>query len=158
MWETNNLLNESDVEQKFIFPLFTEAQPMGLGLPQEVIQTKANIRRLAIGKGAEQKLYFPDYLVVNYGFPILVAEAKHPSESIAEGYRQARLYAAELNALYPHGVMPARFVLASNGVELWFGHSDHVEPSVKEQCNLLGPYSPAISKLMEMMSWEKLSK
>lgn len=157
MWVTSDLLNESDVEQKFLYPLFTQAHPAGLGFPPEVIQTKANVRRLSIGKGGEQKLYFPDYLVVNHGFPILIAEAKHPKESIEEGYRQARMYATELNALYPTGVSPSRFVVASNGVELWFGHADHVEPMVKANCESLGLYSPEISQLQELMSWPKLS-
>ena len=54
MWDTANLLNESDVEQKFLYPLLTGKSPAGLGYPPEVVQTKANVRRLPIGKGAEQ--------------------------------------------------------------------------------------------------------
>src|SRR5665811_211145 len=110
MWTINGLDNESDVEQKFIYQFLTEPKPLGLGLPAESIQTKANIRRFNIDKGVAQKLYFPDYLVVTMGFPLVVIEAKHPTESVEEGYRQARLYAHELNALYPHGFSPAQFV------------------------------------------------
>jgi hypothetical protein len=157
MWDTSNLLNESDVEQKFLYPLLTQARPNGLSLPSEVVQTKVNIRRLPIGKGVEQKLYFPDYLIVNHGLPLIVVEAKHPNESIEEGYRQARMYAAQLNALFAHGVSPVKFVIASNGVELWFGYSDHVEPIRKDACAGLGLYSPAISELQDLMGWDKIS-
>ena len=122
MWTTTGLLNESDVEQKFLFPLLVEARPLGLGLPSAAIQTKANIRRFEIGKGSDQKLYFPDYLVLGLGFPLLIVEAKSPTESVEEGFRQARLYATELNALYPHGIAPAASVVASNGIDLWFGN------------------------------------
>lgn len=158
MWTTEGLVNESDVEQKLLYPLMVEVAPLGLGLPPAVIQTKVNIRRFPIGKGADQKLYFPDYLLVMLGFPIAVIEAKHPNESVEEGYRQARLYAAELNALYPHGISPAQYVVASNGIELWYGHWDHAEPIGKAACNEMGSYSPHLAKLVEILSWPKVQQ
>ena len=158
MWTVNGLENESDVEQKLIFPLLVEPQPLGLGLPPATILTKSNIRRFPIGKGSDQKLYFPDYLVVTLGFPIIVIEAKHPNEPVEEGYRQARLYANELNGLYPHKIAPANFVIASNGIELWYGYTDHAEPLGKVICNDFGVYSPHLAKLVEFFSWNKLQQ
>lgn len=158
MWVTTGLHNESDVEQKFIYPLLVAPSPAGLGLPPAVIQTKANIRRLSIGKGAEQKLYFPDYLVVTSGLPVAVVEAKHPSENLEDGYREARLYATEINALFPHEANPARYVIASNGVELWFGFYDQAEPIEKATCANLGVYSPAVARLVEEIGWGSLSE
>jgi hypothetical protein len=93
MWQIDSLANESDVEQKFLYGLLTEAHPLGLGLPGSLIQTKANLRRFEIGKGVESKCYYPDYVVVMFGLPLIVIEAKAPKESVEEGYRQARLYA-----------------------------------------------------------------
>jgi hypothetical protein len=158
MWSIEGLHNESDVEQKFIYPLLVEPQPMGLGLPSAVVQTKANIRRFLIGKGADQKLYFPDYLIVTMGYPLLVLEAKHPMESVEEGYRQARLYAYELNALYPHGISPTQFVVASNGIEIWYGHVDQAEPVGKAECKSLGPYSSHIACLIDLLSWDRINE
>ncbi|SEO93866.1 Type I restriction enzyme R protein N terminus (HSDR_N) [Luteibacter sp. UNC138MFCol5.1] len=158
MWVTTGLSNESDVEQKFIYPLLVTPSPAGMGLPPSVIQTKANIRRLSIGKGAEKKLYYPDYLIVTSGIPVVVVEAKHPSEDLADGYREARLYASELNALYPHDENPTRYVVASNGVELWFGFTDSTEPLEKSVCAELGVYSPAIARLTEELGWHNISK
>lgn len=157
MWTIDGLKNESDVEQKFFFQFLIEPPPLGLGIPASAIQTKANIRRFAIGKGVDQKLYFPDYLIVTMGYPLVVLEAKHPTESVEEGYRQARLYAFELNALYQHGVSPAQFVIASNGIEFWYGYVDQAEPLGKAECKDLGPYSSHIAQLIDLLSWERIS-
>ncbi|MCF5708814.1 S1 RNA-binding domain-containing protein [Pseudomonas syringae] len=156
MWSVNGLVNESDVEQKFIFPFLVEPVPLGLGLPDAVIQTKVNIRRFEIDKGSASKLYFPDYVIVTMGFPVVVIEAKHPSESVAEGFRQARLYAVELNALFVSGLNPVNMVIATNGVELWYGNVDASEPTGKVSCDDLGPYSPHVARLIELISWPKL--
>lgn len=156
MWQVEGLSNESDVEQKFLYPFFADQPPLGLGIPPAVIQSKANIRRFSIGKGAEQKLYFPDYLFVMLGFPIVVVEAKSPTESVAEGYRQASLYAHELNGLFPHGVNPTKFIIASNGVELWYGHADQSEPLRKAEVATLGVYSSEIADLQNLISWKRL--
>ncbi|MBJ9686515.1 S1 RNA-binding domain-containing protein [Burkholderia vietnamiensis] len=157
MWQIEGLANESDVEQKFLYRFLTETEPVGLGLPDAVIQTKVNLRRFAIGKGIEQKLYYPDYIVVMFGLPLVVVEAKAPNESVAEGYRQARLYAHELNGLFPPDFNPTRFIVASNGIELWYGHADHNEPLAKATVATLGTYSPDVATLQELMSWKKLS-
>ena len=107
-------------------------------------------------KGAAKKLYYPDYLVVTLGYPLLVVEAKSPEESVEEGYREARLYAAELNALFQHGVAPAKFVVACNGVELWYGFADQAQPLGKAMCESLGPYSADVASLIQNASWEAL--
>jgi hypothetical protein len=73
-----DLVTESDVEQKFLYPALTQDAPFGLGISAAHIQTKHNIRRFSIGKGASKKSYFPDYLVVIGGLPLLVVEAKAP--------------------------------------------------------------------------------
>lgn len=157
MWQIDGLENESDVEQKFLYGFLTEAQPLGLGLPGSVIQTKANLRRFAIGKGTETKLYYPDYVIVMFGLPLVVIEAKAPTESVEEGYRQARLYAHELNALFVTGLNPAKFIVASNGKELWYGYADQAEPLSKASVDKLGAYSPDIAALQDLISWKKLS-
>src|SRR5512138_1139057 len=158
MWTTEHLQNESDVEQKFLFPFLTESKPLGLGLPAAIVLTKVNVRRLLIGKGTDQKLYYPDYLVVTLGLPLMVIEAKHPNESVEEGFRQARLYATELNALFNHGITPTRFVIATNGIELWYGYADQSEPVGKTSCSSLGVYSPAIAEMLDLMSWDPLQR
>jgi hypothetical protein len=158
MWQIDSLANESDVEQKFLYGLLTEAHPLGLGLPGSLIQTKANLRRFEIGKGVESKCYYPDYVVVMFGLPLIVIEAKAPKESVEEGYRQARLYAHELNALFASGLNPAKFIVASNGVELWYGYADQANPISRVVVTTLGAYSSDIADLQDLISWKRISE
>jgi type I site-specific restriction endonuclease len=75
--ETNpaHLRNESDVEQKLIYPLF--ANPAFLDYKHEWIHTKQFIPTANIGKGAKRRTgYTPDYVININGFPIAVCEAK----------------------------------------------------------------------------------
>ena len=158
MWTATDLRNESDVEQKFLYPFVTEPKPLGLGLPASVVLTKMNVRRILIGKGTDQKLYYPDYIVAILGFPVLVIEAKHPEESVDEGFRQARLYATELNALFDHEIAPTKFVIACNGAELWYGYSNQANPIGTASCSSLGSYSEEIAEMVDLMSWEPLQR
>src|SRR5437773_158925 len=97
------LHTEADVEQKLLWPLLTTGVPNGAGFLSADILTKLSIRRLEIGKGNSKKLYYPDYMVVLAGLPVLVVEAKSPLESVSQGLAEARLYGNELNALFPAG-------------------------------------------------------
>jgi hypothetical protein len=125
------LATESDVEQKFIFGLLTKLSPEGLGYYPDDVQTKRDIRQIAIGKGRSQKLYYPDYAIVIDGLPALIIEAKKPEDSdLDEAFREARLYANEINALYRTKVNPCERVIATNGVRLIAGFSDKQEPEL----------------------------
>lgn len=88
MWYQTNTNNESDVEQKIIYPLLTDTYPSGFGIEESFIKTKTNIKRLQIGKGNESKLYFPDYAIVINGYPVCVIEAKAPKVELSEAYRR----------------------------------------------------------------------
>lgn len=123
------LITESDVEQKLLWPLLTTDVPNGMGLVSADILTKTSIRRLEIGKGSSKKLYFPDYMVVIAGMPILVIEAKAPGEPVEQGLAEARLYGAELNALFPPGINPCMRVIACNGSDI---HSTPVDAAVPD--------------------------
>lgn len=91
--ELENIITESDVEQKFIYPFLKAETPIGLGLKDSEILTKHILRKKLIDKGQKQKYYFPDYLVAIRGIPTLILEAKAPNELLANGYSEARLYA-----------------------------------------------------------------
>ena len=129
--KTTELLTESDVEQKLIWPLLTMPYPEGLGYSSADIFTKTSTRRLKIGKGGSAKLYFPDYLVILGGLPTLVVEAKTVGEPLDEALAEARLYGVEVNALFAHGVNPCMRVVACNGEALWTAPIDSAEPDLK---------------------------
>lgn len=126
--DSSALLNESDVEQKFLYPLLIAEMPSGLAYDPADIHTKTNLRKFSIGKGATQKSYFPDYIISRGGFPLLIIEAKSPGADIEEAYREARLYASELNAQFPPGLQPASKVIVTDGRVLAAGAADHVDP------------------------------
>lgn len=124
-----SLQNESDVEQKFIYSFLTAERGLGYSIAE--VSTKARIRKLTIDKGQNLKAgYFPDYIVSIDGVPLLVVEAKGPATNLEEAYREARMYANEINALFPTGVNPVSFVLATNGHDLWVGRADCAAPTV----------------------------
>ncbi|WP_175830205.1 type I restriction enzyme HsdR N-terminal domain-containing protein [Burkholderia cepacia] len=152
----SELLTESDVEQKLLFPIITESLPYGLGIPRSHVLTKFSIRRLEIGKGREGKLYFPDYIVMSDGLPVLVIEAKVPGESVEEGFREARLYAHEINAKFQAGFNPVTHVICSNGKELLYGTPDSND-GVLLLLDELNVGSQKYAKLQEEINWTKLS-
>lgn len=107
---------ESDVEQKFAWPLLTSLPPNGLGYPEAEVFTKPNIREFQIGKGTRSKRYYPDYVVTALGLPVVLLEAKRPGEDLVAAAGECRLYAAELNACYPAEVNPCKFCIVTDGL------------------------------------------
>jgi len=117
------LVTESDVEQKFVFPLLTAAE--WLGIPESAIHTKHYLPPATIDKGAGRRVgYFPDYSVWLDAVPVLIVEAKSPNESFEEGFREAQHYAHEFNKTYRTGINPVAFVLSTNGRTVRFGNWD----------------------------------
>src|SRR5260370_9619764 len=144
------LQTESDVEQKLIWPLLVSPEPLGLGYSSADILTKQSIRRLEIGKGTERKLYFPDYLIVIAGLPVLVIEAKAAGEPVSEALREARLYANEINAFFPHGINPCIRVIACNGETLQTSPIDSADPDMSLTLAELSPASISFANFSSM--------
>jgi hypothetical protein len=125
------LFNESDVEQKLLWQLLTNPVQEGCGYCAAEIYTKANIKTFEIEKGTAKKVYRPDYIILLAGLPVMVVEVKRPDEDLNEAIREARLYAAELNSLYPSGVNPCVRLVASNGKKLITCPADSVTIDVE---------------------------
>jgi Cdc6-like AAA superfamily ATPase len=144
-----DLKNESDVEQKLLWPLLTTPAPSGLGLLPSDILTKTSIRRLEIDKGASRRLYYPDYLVVLAGLPVLVIEAKAPGVGNESALAEARLYGNEINALFPTGTNPCTRVIACNGNQLASSPLDTTEPDVFLQFSELSAATVGFAALVD---------
>ncbi|AWX14725.1 RNA-binding protein [Mergibacter septicus] len=125
--DVQHIENESDVEQKFIMPMLLKEHPYGLSIPAKNIKTKQSIPSSRIGKGSDKKYYVPDYIVTSKAYPVLVIEAKSPKEELNEGWREARLYAHELNSKYGE-INPVKYVMATNGKIIWYGTPDNSNP------------------------------
>lgn len=156
--DLKELISESDVEQKLIYPLLTSSPPHGLGFKQANVITKANIKKYKIDKGTSSKIYFPDYLIVLSGFPLIVIEAKAPGEDLNDAYREARLYASELNSSFSPGINPVKFVIACNGNNLVAGYADHDQPKYTLKIDELNPFNETMSNLQDEISSSKLDE
>ncbi|WP_109398937.1 type I restriction enzyme HsdR N-terminal domain-containing protein [Proteus sp. TJ1640] len=124
------IVTESDVEQHIVSELLKKAPPDGLGLDKEEILTKHNIRGMFIKKRNNKRNYYPDYLIVINGLPIVVIEVKRPNEDLEEAFSEARLYATEVNALYASKVNPLRKILVTDGIKWKTGFWDNDEPVI----------------------------
>ncbi|WP_197709130.1 type I restriction endonuclease, partial [Ectopseudomonas oleovorans] len=151
------LKNESDVEQKLMYPLLTAELPYGLGFAGASVLTKHNIRALSINKGRSTKSYFPDYLITQQDYPLIVVEAKTPGEDLVEAYREARLYSQEINALFPAGINPCVKVIATDGMIFLAGNSDELEPCIELKLEDLIPASELFAKFVEGFSVKAVS-
>ena len=156
--EKKDLLNESDVEQKLIIHMLTSKPPLGLGYSPSDYRTKPDIRQITIGKGASKKLYFPDYIIVIKGLPLLIIEAKGPGEDLVEAIREARLYAAEINAKFKKGINPCHKIIVSDGLKTmaYAWDSDNLEHDIDfEQ---VYAESPEYSEFIKFVGKKRLSE
>ncbi len=124
----SDLNTESDVEQKFIYKFLTYTNPTGLDFNDSDIHTKETIKAYPINKGISSKNYVPDYLIVMDGIPIMVVEAKAPNENLEDGFAEARLYANEINAQFPHKKNICQKIICSNGNMTLYGYCDNNIP------------------------------
>lgn len=116
--------SESDVEQKIIYPLLTNSYPNGLEFSANQISTKLFLKKLNIDKGNKSQNYYPDYIVIIDSVPSLIVEAKRVGEDLVEAYREARLYASEINSLHDEGMNPCKYIIACDGKKLLAGYWD----------------------------------
>lgn len=141
------VINESDVEQKIIYPLLTE--PGLLGIADEAVKPKSYLAPTQLDKEAGRTSgYFPDYSVWLQGLPVLIVEAKDPSVPSQKGFREACLYARHLNSRYTTGLNPCRFIIATNGVNLLAGYWDQETPELDVAVADLNPGTEATEKLI----------
>ncbi|SDR79311.1 S1 RNA-binding domain-containing protein [Winogradskyella sediminis] len=147
---------ESDVEQKFLYKLLTSDKPYGLNYDDTNILTKPDIRKIKIDKGTTSKYYFPDYVLINHGLPSLIVEAKNPNEDLVEAYREARLYANEINSSFPNKINPCIYIIASNGKQLIAGHWDTETPLFNLKQENYNISDEAFSVLINDFSNEKI--
>lgn len=134
--ESLDIKNESDVEQKLIYPLLIEEEPFGLGYKATDIRTKANLRKIKIEKGSKSKLYFPDYAIIINGLPLVIIEAKTPGEDLHEALREARNYAMEINTSFTNKLNPCHKVIVSDGRKIitgsWDSEQDLIELNIED--------------------------
>lgn len=142
-------ITESDVEQKFLYPLTFEL----LHFNPEEIKTKEYLAPTEIDKGAGKKLgYYPDYAIYLLGIPVLIIEAKDPSTSTETGTREASLYAHEINKRFPADINPIQFILSSNGRTIQYCKWDSEQDIKSIDLDELMPGSISLQELIFTLS------
>lgn len=147
-----DLKTESDVEQKFIVPLLLSLPPLGLNYNPSDFRTKPDIREVKIDKGNNIKLYYPDYVIINSGLPLVVIEAKKPGEDLKEAYREARLYCIEINSQFPHGINPCQKIMVTNGETSLVGYHDSDTPAVSLNITEIDSVNPNFFDFTKFLS------
>ena len=149
--ELADLLNESDVEQKLIYPMLINSNPLGLGYKPSDIRTKSTLKQYKIGK-SRQKYYYPDYLITLRGIPLMVIEAKEPDADLEDAFHEARLYAAEVNANFSTKENYCSIIMVCNGTEIWCGYNDQGKPEFTINYEELHTESVKYHELLEFCS------
>jgi hypothetical protein len=151
------LNNESDVEQKFVWEMLTRPSPAGLGISPALIRTKPNLRDLDIYKRQNSKRYYPDYIVIVRGVPVMIVEAKPPHETLQAASEECRLYAGELNALYPANIDPCRFCLSTNGLQTELRAHNSVDLIASFPLASANPADPQYAAVLAKVSYHALA-
>lgn len=139
--------NEADVELKILVPLMQGANY--LAIPNQAIKAKNYLEPTPFNrKAGKTSGGFPDFSVWFRSFPCLIVEAKPPEVAVETGYHEALMYAAYLNANYPTGINPARFVLATNGIDIQAGNWD-CQPIVNGKVSDLRPQTALMVQLQK---------
>lgn len=103
-----------------------------------ILKLKNYVPSFNIGKGSKfQSGYFPDFTVFVNTLPVVVVEAKSPDKPIELAIEEAKLYALELNKKYKSGVNPAKYIIASNGVQFAFGIWDNDSDIIMDINNVI---------------------
>ena len=126
--DIENIHNESDVEQKFLYKFLSSDFPIGLNFSEAEIDTKKSIKAYTINKGKSQKTYIPDYIISVSGIPLVIVEAKAPDVQLDEAFAEAQLYAGQINNQFAHKINPCKHIIVSNSIETWFGYYDSDTP------------------------------
>src|SRR5438045_3125630 len=144
-----DLSNESDVEQKFIYPLLTHQS--FLAIPSRAILTKKSLGTMSfVDKSALPRGYIPDYVIFFSGFPVCVIEAKSPDVSAEQAISEARLYSQLLNENFPAGKNPVLLAVGCNGRDLLVSHWDSNVPE-RLSCAELQLGSASLGRLRELI-------
>ena len=147
---------EGDVETKIITPILNQI----FCINNEYISSKPYMKystpSFDIDKGAKKKSgYIPDFIVYVNGLPLLVIEAKSPTQNVDEAMQEASLYALELNKKYESGINPVKYVVGCNGIDFLFSEWDS-ESYRTIKVNDISPVNKDIISLNELIGIDAL--
>lgn len=147
---------EGEVETQIVLPLLTRSDL--LGIPLGALKSKTGISARDIGKGSKRKIgYIPDFFVYMKSVPLLLIEAKSPSNDVYTAFSEARLYALEINRSFPPNLNPCSRILATNGSYLLAGTWD-AEPLITCPVSVIHPGSAQLDALKTLLGIDVLQR
>jgi len=151
--DSNDLSNESNVEQFFIIRLLKN-----LGFGDKDIKTKESIDELVIGgKGRKKEKYKPDYVLFVGEKPIVVIDAKSPQDNIDDYVYQGAGYSLTLNQKYK-GENPVKYFILTNGLIFNLYNWDEEEPLLSLDFEDFTSDSPKFLELKNLLFKNALVK
>ncbi|MEA2832731.1 MAG: type restriction enzyme protein [Methylobacteriaceae bacterium] len=114
------------------------------------IRLKASLKELKVGKGAKSALYKPDYVIFLDGVPVLVLDAKSPSEEISGFEYQCASYCLELNKAYEFN--PVQHFVLSNGLKTSLHKWDKATPLLELTFSEVEDANPTFKQLRSSLS------
>lgn len=121
----SDLNNEADVEA-----LFVERLLKALNYPDNAILRKRSLSSIKVGKGSSKENFKPDYVLLDGADqPIIVLDAKSPSEKCKDYLYQVSGYALHLNQQSKES-NPVRYVILTNALHFYVFPWDSATPSL----------------------------
>ncbi len=122
-----NLKDERDVELNFLVKLLDD-----LGFTEDYRESqktlKAKGKEVNIGKAKKKRPYIPDFIGYSdkkQERPVLLVDAKHPTEDPEDGVADAQLYASVIRRSLTKP-KPEQYCIGSNGLKTIVKHYDSV--------------------------------
>lgn len=147
------ILNESDVEQKFLYPFIVH----NLKFTTELIETKKSIPVLTVGKGKNKRSHQPDYILSIKDQNVITAEAKHPEKNLDNVAHEPLEYAAALNRRVI-GENPVKYCLLSNAKETRIYKWDENLPLKTMKFDDFLSHTEILNEIYKIVGYENILK
>lgn len=145
---STDLKNEADVEALFVERLLNY-----FSFPDDRVKRKRSLDEMVIGQGSKKEKYKPDYVLFDSaGDPIIVIDAKAPSEKIEDYQYQVSSYALGLNQKFKDK-NPVIFTILTNGLYLIVYPWDNSQPEHFLKFEDFAPHNESFIELRSKLSY-----
>lgn len=146
--EQADLHSEADVESLVVDRLIAK-----LRYPDQAVRRKAALDAIAVPRGRRREQFRPDYVLLDRrSRPVVVLDAKSPSEHPTKFRYQVAGYALGLNEAYENE-NPVRYVCVTNGAKLALWAWDSANPLLELGFRDFEDDNPAFVQLRSLLSY-----
>lgn len=143
-----DLNSEADVEALFVERLLSK-----LNYPDNSVKRKHELEKIKVARGRKKELFRPDYVLLDQRKkPVIVIDAKSPSEIPEDYFYQVGGYAYGLNQRYD-GENPVRYVVVANGSNLVLWSWDNSIPKLRMSFKDFEEDNPKFLQLRSLLTY-----